>query len=293
MAYKFKLTPVPILSRQIKEYSAMIAKSRNETISLRKKITSSLEKLKKANNNLTKFSVQKAKLKEKNPKLKNTYTEKKEKVKDLSAETRLNFVHLLKKIDSIVLDLKEIIFSADTLLYKENKNLNRLHKEIKKLKNKKLSAKTASQINILKQEIKSAARRLYESAKAPELLKKPFTKKATNLEKTIFELGIESASLEKALEKLNVNNIKEITKKAEKELDNLKKIELAVVSLVPEIKSHFAYIRSHHYLLEPSAAGRVEDRLSISEKKLDRILDKIESQAEKLFKEISIVKEIK
>ena len=294
MGYKLRLATTASLSGNIQESANTIAKSRSRIKQLNEKLKPSFASLKKARTELTKLSSQKARLKEEHPRLKNMYAKKQQAVKDISASIMYNIVNILKEIDSIVFDMKSVIFDADTILYRESKTLDKFHKEVGKIKDKKLSAEIAGQLNVLKEEMKTAARRLYESVEAAGILKKPFSrKKKLALSQGISQLSTEAVQLEKVLEKLKITNIEEITKNAEKELNDIRRIEIAIVSLVPELKRHLSRIRNDLYLLESSAAERIKEKLSSSERKLDKTLAKISSQAEQLFEEIVIIEKIK
>jgi hypothetical protein len=293
MHYKFRLAPTSAISKDIQKRAVDIARARVDIAKLNQDLNLHFEELKKANIELTKLSAQKVELKEAHPTIKDMDAGKKAAIKEISAIARHDAAHILNEIDAIISDLKRIILDADTILYRESKALDKFHAEITKLADKNLAAKLASQVSILKEELKTAARRLYELVKDPELTKKPFSKERMQpVSKNVIQLSKEVAELENLLEKLNITNLDEITKDAEKELNDLKKIEISIVSLVPELESHLTHIRSKLYLLEKSAAGRLEERLSASEKKLKKALDKIAFLAEKLFEEIVITEKI-
>ena len=92
---------------------------------------------------------------------------------------------------------------------------------------------------------------------------------------------------------MNVANIDEIARDAEKELNDLEKIDVAIVSIFPDFSENIAAIRSKLYLLDPSAGGRIEEKLNAFEFHLNRVLNRISSHAEELFEEIAIIEKIK
>jgi hypothetical protein len=290
-SYKLRLTPTPALSSSIQKNAVEIAKSRLRIKTLNAKLKISFAKLKKLNAELTKLAAKTVKLKEKNPRLRDRHRKQREAVKDLSAEIRQDIVIILKEIESIASDLKKIIFDADTILYRENKALERFNEAVKKL-DKKTAAKISAQIRVLKEELKTTARRLYESVSTSGFLKKPFSKKF-EVSSQIAKLSSEAASLETVLERLRISRIEDIAKKAEKELADLRKIEIAAISLIPELKAHLSRIRNDIYILEPSFAGRIENNLNTTATHLAKTVYTISKQAEKLFEEIVIVKKIK
>ena len=285
--YKLRLASTSSLSKDIQEKAATLKHSRAKIKKLNNNLNPLFGKLKKAKAELTKFEAQEVKLKEKEPRLKDVYAEKEADLKDISSSIIYDIVNILKEIDSIAIDMKKIIFDADTILYRESRTIDKLHKKIKGMN---LAKEINNKLILVKEDMKTAARRLYESVEAQKALKKPFKKrKKILISKKIKKLSTEAGELEGLLEKLKLTNIDEITKDAEKELDDLEKIEFAVVSLAPELKSHIIHIKSKLYLLD---AGRIEEKLNSTERKLNKILSKISSQAEKLFEEIVIVEKI-
>ncbi|MEE9525578.1 MAG: hypothetical protein V3V78_03155 [Candidatus Woesearchaeota archaeon] len=292
--YKFRLATSVSLSKSIQENAATILKSRNEIKRITERNKLNLKKLKKANADLSKLSVQKVKLKEKSTKLKNTYKKQESAVKELSAIIRQDTIEILDQINSIIKDLKNILLDSDTILYRESKALDKFHREIDLLADKKQSAQIANKLNLLKEEMKTTSRRLYQAIEAPIILRKPFAKPLKEpISKHIFLLGKDIEGIERIFDKLNISRIDEIIKKAERQLSDLRKVELAVTILVPTLKQHLAVIKDDIYLLESSAASRIEEKLSNTEKYLEKSLAKATNSAEKLLQDIIIVKEIK
>jgi hypothetical protein len=293
MGYKLRLASTSFLSKDIQKKAVALVKSRVKVARLNERLGLSFEKLKKANVEPTKLAVQQAKLKEAHPALINLHAKQEALVKDISSSIMYDAVHLLKEIEDIYFTLKRIILDADVILYRESKTLDKFHREIIKLENKEMALKLINQINSLKEEMKTVARRLYESAKSPALLKKPFKKKKVAVSKQLILLSAETSEIDALLKRLNVTKIDEITKDAEKELIDLAKIELAVFSLFPELSSHLSHLRSRLYLLDKPVSGRLGEKISNSESILNRVLKKISFNAEKLFEEIIISEKIK
>ncbi len=289
--YKFRLASTAALSKDIQEKAIELTKSRIKIAKLTALLKPSFIRLKSANIELTKFYAQREKPKKQTKELRLAYSKKQGVVRDISSTIMFDIVNILKEIDSIIKDVKKIIFDADTILYRESKALDRFHKQASQIQDQKQAAKLMNQINLLKEEMKTTARRLYESVEASTATAKP-AKKPISIASTVSKLSLEAAESEKILRKLKVTNIEEITKNAEQELNDLRKIEIALISLVPKLKMQFAFIRSKVHLLDSSAAGRVEERLKSTEDSMNRALNKISSQAEKLFEEIVIVKKI-
>jgi len=294
LAYKIRLVPTASLSADIQKRAKDLAKARYTIAKLNQRLNPLFEQLKNIDIEMTKLSVQKAELEEEHPRLKDMYAKQKSILKELSASVRYSVVELLNEMANAVNDLRKIMFDADTLLYRENRMIDKLHKQIFKLKDKELSVKIMNQLNLIKEDIKTAARRLYESVDASELLKKPFAKrKEFPVSEEIARLSMEAVGLEKVLEKLKVTSIDEITKDAEKELADLEKIEIAVVSMFPEFKENLSHIISRLHLLDFSAAERIREKIAVFEAKMDRILERISAHAEELFEEIAILEKLK
>jgi hypothetical protein len=259
------------------------------------KIKDKSEQLKKANNQLTKLAVQSTRLKERE-KLKDMYREREEAVSKLNKSIALNTAKLLDGVDFGMRILQRIIFNADASLYKESKKLNKFIGKIEKLEDRKLSQTLLNKIELIKEDIKTTARRLYELSRAEEeiLEKYPEEKsKKLNMAEEIKKLGIEAADMEKALRHLAVTEIDQIYQNAEKLLEDLRRIEFDAIIVMPKLEKHFININSHLYLLENEIRSSVKKRLKSSDENFRQTKKKIIEYAKNLLQDIEIVKKIK
>jgi len=287
MNYKFRLTTTLALSQNIQKKGLEISRSRKRISKLNEKLKPNFNNLRKAVKDLRKLSVPKVRLIEKDPKVINANKQQQARVKEISALIRYDIINLLKEIDNIVLNLRQVIFDSDTILYRESRTLDKFYKIINKINDKNLAARVTNQISILKEEIKSTARRLYEQSKKPNILNKPWKKKKPiKISDKLTSLSTSLAESDKILNKLKITKIKEIVKNSEKQLHNVSKIEIAIVSLIPELKLHLKKIRNNLSFLESSAKGRIQEKLDDTEFKIDKTMNQITSNAERLLEDI-------
>jgi len=289
------MLPVSYLSENIKKNSenlknilSLIRHNNSE------KLNKVFELLKKANIYLTKLAVQSAELKEKKPELKNLYKEKEKVVMKINQTIERIVNRMFDNIKDVIKDLKKITFDADAILYKESRTLDKFISKISKLEDKELAGKLLNRINLVKQDIKTAARRLYEASRAElkSILEKYPIEEKQPISEEIKKAGIETESLQDALSHLKVNDIDEITQKAEKELQDIKKIEIDVLSVFPVIERYILKIKNLLYLLDEEVA----ERIKISIAKIDEFINNskkaISDQAEEILEKIQIVEEI-
>ncbi len=281
--YKIKsMLPVSYLSKNIKKNSenlknilSLIRHNNSE------KLNKAFELLKKANIYLTKLAVQSAELKEKKPELKNLYKEKEKVVMKINQTIERIVNRMFDNIKDVIKDLKKITFDADAILYKESRTLDKFISKISKLEDKELAGKLLNRINLVKQDIKTAARRLYEASRAElkSILEKYPIEEKQPISEEIKKAGIETESLQDALSHL-------------KELQDIKKIEIDVLSVFPVIERYILKIKNLLYLLDEEVA----ERIKISIAKIDEFINNskkaISDQAEEILEKIQIVEEI-
>jgi hypothetical protein len=297
--YKIRsLLPSLTLSKSIEKSTTRLNTIMGSIEEISSQINDAFEDLKKANIHLTKLAVQATRLKEKKPKLKDLYKEKEELVSKLNQSIALKTTKLFNRTDLVVKILERITFNADAVLYKENKRLNKFIAKTKKVENKELSQKILSKINLVKADIKTAARKLYEASRAEEekgILEEYPSKESKELRisEEIKKFGLEAAQIDLILKKLTVTNIDEISKNAEKLLTDLKKIELDVMVGMNKLEEHFVKINALLYLLEDKTSFSVKNRLKSSKEILIKTKKRITEHAKNLLKDIEIVKKIK
>ncbi|MBW2966557.1 hypothetical protein KY342_05625 [Candidatus Woesearchaeota archaeon] len=288
------LFPSSMLSKSIEKNTGKLKTTITSIKDISVQIKSEFEQLKKANIELTKLAVYATKLKEK-PKIKDFYKQNEEAVSKINKSISSKITHLFNKIDFATKILEKIIFNADAVIYKESKGLNNLIKQIQSLEDKKLSQMLLNKINLVKEDIKTAARRLYEASRAEEevLEKYPEKSKKTIISEEIKKFGIETAKIESVLKKLTLNNIDQITENAEKLLNDLKKIELDVIIAINKLEEHFDKINPLLYLLEEDIAYSIKKKSNSSKELLTNTKKRITEHAKNLLKDIEIVKKIK
>jgi hypothetical protein len=210
----------------------------------------------------------------------------------LSAQESIN--ELLDKSLEAVNKLKALDIDADTLIYREEQLLNRFIRKILKLEDKKLARETLNKINLVKEDMKTIARRLYVSAHAQEKrIFKEYKKPTAPLSEKIKKLGIDVESIENTLSRLKIDDMDQITSKAEKELDDLKKIELDIQLIMPKIEKNLVFIKNHAYLIEDDIAEKIKARTAQAEGQISSAKQEITDQAELLLQDIEIIKKIK
>ena len=296
--YKLRFVSTSQLCEDIEKTAESLRESTEKIEKLMPKIKDQFEGLKKVKPDMNKSKVQVTNLKEYDPKLQDMYHEIREKVFEINHFIVLDTISLLEETDKAIADLKRITFDADTLFFKENKILNDFAAKIKGVKDSdKITPELINRINQVKEEMKTVARKLYESARAEK--KDIFSKHAEKITESripiseqIKKLGLEVDEIGRVLEHLDIDDIDDIAKESEEELTKVKKIELEVVIVIKKLENHLIELKNRFYLLEEEIDKKLRDRLIVSERKFDKMKSNIADNAEKLFKEINIVEKI-
>ena len=295
--YKFRsLIPSSMLSKSQERSTVKLKENLDSLEEISSKIKSLFDQLKKADTELTKLAVQATRFKEKQ-KLRDLYKQKEEARSKINKSISFNTIKLFNRVYFAIKILEKIIFNADAALYKESKRLNRIIGKIERLEDKKLSQTLLSRIELIKEDIKTAARRLYESSRAEEkgiLEKYPSERpKRIPVSEEIKKLGIEAAGMDLSLKKLAVTDIDHICESAEKLFKDLKKIEIDAITAIPKLEENFIKINSLLYLLEDETRSSVKNKLASSKEDLTKTKRRITEHAKNLLKDIEIVKKIK
>ena len=205
-SYKFRsLFSSSMLSKSIEKNTTRLKTTIASMENIYLEIKPAFEKLKKANIELTKLAVYAASLKEK-PKLKDLYKKNEEIAAKINKSIAFKTTKLFNRIDSAIKILEKIIFDADAAIYKESKRLNKLIRQIQDLEDKKLAQTLLNKINLVKEDIKTSARRLYEASREEEISAKyPGKTKKIVISEEIKSLGIETAKIDSILKKLTLN----------------------------------------------------------------------------------------
>ena len=297
--YKFRsLFSSSMLSKSIEKITTRLNTIMDSIEEISSQIDDAFESLKKANTQLTKLAVQAARLKEKKPKLKDLYKEKEGLASKINDSISLKITKLFNRADLAVKILEKITFNADAAIYKENKRLNKFIDKTKRVDNKDLAQKILNKINLVKADIKTAARKLYEASRAEEeagLLEEYPSEQTKELKisEEIKKLGLEAAEIGLILKKLTVTDVNEIFKNAERLLTDLKKIELDVMIGMNRIEEHFVKVSTLLYLLEDKNSSLTKKRLISSKEILTKTKKRITEHAKNLLKDIEIIKKIK
>lgn len=287
--YKWNIKSSKDLSLNIEKTSAELTESLDKIQTALSSIKEAFEKLKKINPELSKLHLKVAKLKEYHPTLPEMYHDKKEESSSLIFSLKQNSEGALAEIDQAAKMVKKIIGNADALLYKESKLLDQFAKKITALKEgEKLSYHLLSRINQVKEEMKTVARRLFEEFKAEERSAFLELQKKKNISEEMGALGIEIQEVGKVLEALKIDDIDDIVKNSEKQLFNLRKVELESALVISKLERYITTLKSEMYLLPQKEKKEVDEKIESLEKKFNTIKKNITTQAEMLFQDIKI-----
>lgn len=289
--YKFKLRAIPKLCHDIEKNAVELKFSIEKLESLNTELNELFAPLKKEIPESEKLHVQEVKLKEKKPGLKDLY--KKERILKMNRGISEKIAEILRETNLSIKNLKTITFDADALIYKEEKLLNSTADKIERAKtDRRLEHELINRINEVKEEMKTVTRRLYEVSRAQEKsILTPVMEKPSRmaLSDQIRELSIDVDRVQRILNTLKIANIGEITRNAEKELDDLRKIELDIEILLPRIDKYLNFIKNKLYLLEDEFADKIKKDLISVIKQFNKTKKQITEQAELLFQEITIL----
>ncbi|MBD3249065.1 hypothetical protein GF336_03395 [Candidatus Woesearchaeota archaeon] len=291
ITYRFRLSSDDALFKEVEELAPKV----HDSIESLKKLNSGIEKLYKQIKNiyprLSKLNVQKVKLSETPSRLRQD--EKIEDYLNTSSEFMEKAGYLLDEVENIISLLKKIINNTNTLIYREDKELNRLASRLKKLDDPELSQEILNKINSVKEEIKTTVRRLLESARAQEheLFVRTFDKKplSSSISDRIKDLGMEASRIDDAIEKLDISHIDKITEKSEKQLLDLKRIEFLARIVVPKLDNIIIDIKNRIHVLPDDKAKKAKSLLEKTELNLEKAKKQMTSQIQHLFERIKIL----
>ena len=139
MGYKFRWHATYHYVLEIQKSAVLLAKARLNIAKLNESLSPSFENLKKANIELTKLSLQTEKeVRKHSIILESTSSYKDKQVKDISSSIMYDIIHLIREIDSVVVLISRIIVDAYTVVYRENRILDRLSREVNRIKDENL-----------------------------------------------------------------------------------------------------------------------------------------------------------
>lgn len=294
---KLWFTPSEALTNSINSAAAKLKGSTAHVTAFAAENENLFKQLRKAKPEITKLLVQAAALKEEKPELQDLYQPKQDDINQINVRIYSNASRLLSEIDGAMQTLLGISLDSIALIKREDKRLAKLIKKIMALKEEpQLKHELILRLNTVKENIKSTVLKLLEAARfqekkvlsipSPRRIKLPIAER-------IGKLGIDISALENALAKLGIKDIDELVQDAEKEIGELKEIELDSLLLMPSLEGHLIKLRKSVYILEESTSRLLGAKLDAVEKNFNRIAGAISSKAQNLFEGISIVRESK
>lgn len=199
--------------------------------------------------------------------------------KDMTVEGRI-----------VIHNLKKIIFGLNTSLYRESVQLDKFEKQIKKSgADEKLVVELISKINIVKEDMMAAARKMHEVASAEEHDLTSDTSvsfKIKPISKEIGKLGVEIGEVAKILEALSIDDIDEIVQNAEKELEKIKKVQIDCIMLMINLEDCIIPMKENVEILPDKED--MKHRLDFFEAQIEDAKREITKQSEMLLKDIKI-----
>ena len=293
LGFKFRLSSVDSLSKDIENSAGRLKTSMNKIHLLMPKILELFEEVKQIKPEFDKLHGKVSELEEYNPHLQNTFHSKAEKMSEKTSAIFLDLGRVFEEIENSANSLKHIILDADSIIYKENKLLDKYIQKIDQMPKSELQQKILGLINQTKQDFMSVSRRLYEAAKAEQsdIIEAP-KKSRKMISDELRTLGSKIDEVGRILEHLDIDDIDEIVKNSHKQLDNLETIELEAIVVMRKLEDHILKIKNRLYLLSQDVADKVRQKTINTERKFDKIKDTITESAEKLLKGININQEI-
>lgn len=293
--YRYRLASVGSLCRDIENSSERL-KSSMETIGmLVLRAISTFDEIKEILPELKKMHVKVAELEEYKPEFQNTLYEQKERYSEKESTIFLDLGRAFREMEESITALRHIVMDADTIIYKESRMLDKFISDIEHLKDMKVSRQVMKKIITLKEDLLSVALRLMRTAKAeerdifPKDGKKPERKP---LSERISSAGIEVAEIGRLLDHLDIDDIDEIVKDSEKQLEDLEKIETSASMAIRDLENHLAGIKNKLYLLQGDSEPKIRSRLISVEKRFDKLKSEITKNAESLVKDLKVYKKI-
>lgn len=293
IGYKYRwFASVDSLSKDIENSSDRLRESMDKIYLLMPKIMEVFEEVKKLKPEFDKLHVQVAKLKEYHPELQNQLHEETEELSEKTSSIFLDIGRVFNGMEKAIMTIKDIVFDADAIIYKESKQLDKFASKIGSIKDSELARHVMIKINETKEELMSVARKLFEAAKAEEKSMFPESgeqKQRTPISQQIRSLGIKVEEIGRILDHLDIDDIDDIVKNSEDQLDNLKKIEMNAVLAIKKLEGYMIDIKNKLYLLEDDVADKTRQRTIATERKFDKVKADITKNAENLLKDIEIV----
>ena len=285
--------PDHLLCEKIENEAAELREVMAKIDRLKAKLEKRFEELRILKPDFSKLKIKVNGMEEYAPHIQTEYQEKREAVLSTNDAALNDLKDILFLSDKALCYLLGITTSANALLYRENKELSKTAKRIKRIKGEsKLSFTLMSRINEVKEDMKSITRVIFESARLEEkdLLSADIEKKSKKrLSSMIKEQGIAVDEIGKALEHMKIDDVDEIAKDSEKKLKNLKKIQIESMLIIEKLESRIFNIKSWFGLFEEEVKKQAIRKFNKSENNFIKTKKKITEQAKKLFEDIHII----
>lgn len=287
-----RFMPDHLLCEKIETEAAELREVMGRIDKLKIKLEKRFEELRILKPDFAKLKVKVSGMEEYAPHVQTAYQEKREAVLETNSAALNDLKDVLIMSDKALCYLLGITTSANAILYRENAKLSRITRKIKRIKGEgRLAFTLMSRINEVKEDMKSITRVLFESARLEEkdLLTGELDKKSKKkLSSMIKEQGIAVDEIGKALEHLKIDDVDEIAKDSEKELKNLKKIQIESMMIIEKLESRIFNIKSWFGLFEEESRKEAIRKFNKSENNFIKTKRKITEQAKKLFEKIHI-----
>lgn len=292
--FKFRIASIESLCKDIENSTNRLKQSTDKIELLMPRVLATFDEIKEILPEFKKLHVKVAELEEYDPELQDLLHEKNERVAEKTSSIFLDLGRIFTDMEKSIAAIKDIIMDADAIIFKENKQLDKFKDQIKNIKLES-SQKVLEKITETKEDLMAVARRLFETAKAEQKDIFPQKKEKvprTPLSEQIKSSGIKIEEIGKILDHLNIDDIDEIVKNSEEQLENLERIEVNASLAIRNLEGHLIEIKNKLYLLEGEPETKIRKRIIQTEKIFDKAKADITKNAEKLLKSINIVKKI-
>jgi hypothetical protein len=242
-SYKWKFASVSVLCKRIEHNSEILKDAMGriqERFAKAKKIDEELKKLKPELNDAQEKAAQ---LKEYHPELQLKVLDLKEKVSDKNQMLIDSLKTILNETEKATGCLKRIFDDADSVIYHENKELDRKFLKISSI-DPELRHAIAVKINESKEEFMGIATKMFELAKAEEKgIFRGYEKRGKPVSEDIENMGIKMDEVGRVLQKLSIDDIDDITGSCEAQINLVKRTGFESVALMNQIESMFTEAR--------------------------------------------------
>jgi hypothetical protein len=290
MGYKFSLMTTAGLGRRIGKRADEFYKITLSIADINKDISEQFEQLKKVKPKLSKLKVQAAELKEEKPRLQDLYEQHEKEIHGIEEKLASDIRKMLRLIEEAALFIKDIIFDADTIIYRENKRLSSMIRKARKMADAVAANRIVFRLNTIKAEMKSLTLRLLQASELEEEEVLSYPAKKFEMEETgIKKFGSELAELEE--EGFGMLKVDLIISNSRKKLKDLRTVEMKVIFLMISIDRYFDYLKSKVYLFEDDVRENIEKKILDSAGNFEGIKKDIREQALSLYENIEIIGE--